>query len=128
MKYRLMDILACPMCKHFHLDLYVFQEKDYPKREPNGQPPLCEIYCAYKNADVKSLESPPCGECIKKEVVEGLLVCPSCNRWYPIIDEIPRMLPDKLRKRESDLEFLEKYRSKIPQKVLESGLPFNLKS
>ncbi|AEB95950.1 MAG: Trm112 family protein [Metallosphaera sp.] len=127
MKYRLMDILACPMCKHFHLDLYVFQEKEYQKREPNEKIPLCEIYCSYKNVEVKEMANPPCFECIKKEIVEGLLVCPSCNRWYPIIDEIPRMLPDKLRKKD-DLDFLRKYKDKIPQKVLDSGLPFNLKN
>ncbi|QKQ99979.1 Trm112 family protein [Metallosphaera tengchongensis] len=127
MKYRLMDILACPICKHFHLELIVFQEKEYPKREVKEQIPLCEIYCSYRNMEVKKLENPPCQECIKKEVVEGILLCPACGRWYPIIDEIPRMLPDKLRKRDDDLKFLEKYKMKIPEKVLNEGLPYNIK-
>ena len=33
----------------------------------------------------------------EKEIMEGLLTCNNCVRWYPIIDEIPYMLPDELR-------------------------------
>ncbi|HIP85127.1 MAG TPA: Trm112 family protein, partial [Pyrodictium sp.] len=32
MKYRFMDIAACPMCKHFPLELYVIETKEYPER------------------------------------------------------------------------------------------------
>jgi len=63
----------------------------------------------------------------KEEIVEGLLVCPKCNRYYPIIDEIPHMLPDELREKEEDLGFLEKWKDKIPEKILYEGKPFNLK-
>ena len=31
------------------------------------------------------------------EIAEGLLTCGSCARTYPIINGIPRMLPDALR-------------------------------
>ena len=50
----------------------------------------------------------------KDEIVEGLIVCPECLRWYPIRDEIPEMLPDELRKEAEDLPFLKKWKSKIP--------------
>ncbi len=50
LKKKLMEILACPICKHYPLDLNVFDEKD--------------------------------------EIVEGLITCQQCGRWYPIIDEI----------------------------------------
>ncbi len=30
-------------------------------------------------------------------VVDGALTCRKCKRWYPIIGEIPRMLPDDMR-------------------------------
>jgi uncharacterized protein YbaR (Trm112 family) len=62
-----------------------------------------------------------------KEIVEGLIVCPKCLRWYPIRDEIPEMLPDELRKREEDLPFLKKWKDEIPEKILVEGKPFNLK-
>ncbi len=89
MKRRLMDILACPIDKHYPLDLHVFEEKD--------------------------------------EIVEGLLVCAECRRWYPIIDEIPQLLPDDLREPKPELNWLEKWRDKVPEKVLADGKPFTLR-
>ncbi|EWG07350.1 MAG: hypothetical protein ASUL_05141 [Candidatus Aramenus sulfurataquae] len=128
MKYRLMDLLACPMCKKFPLELYAFEVREV-ERNTDEKKPLCELYCAYKGSYIKELQQPPpCDECFRKEIVEGLLFCTSCKRWYPIIDEIPRMLPDNLRKKEEDLRFLEKNKTRIPKEVLESGLPVNMKS
>jgi uncharacterized protein YbaR (Trm112 family) len=48
-------------------------------------------------------EKGACGKCQGGlEAVKGeVLICASCNRWYPVIDDIPRMLPDELRE---DLE------------------------
>lgn len=63
----------------------------------------------------------------RDEIVSGLLICPSCDRYYPIIDEIPHMLPDDLRQRDEDLKFLETWKSKVPQKILDEGKPFSLK-
>jgi uncharacterized protein YbaR (Trm112 family) len=64
----------------------------------------------------------------KNEIVEGLIVCPECLRWYPIRDEIPEMLPDELRKENEDLPFLRKWKGKIPEKIQLEGKPFNLGS
>lgn len=64
----------------------------------------------------------------KEEIVEGLIVCPKCSRWYPIRDEIPEMLPDELRKENEDLPFLKKWKEKIPENILRGGQPFRLKS
>ena len=63
----------------------------------------------------------------KDEIVEGVIVCPKCLRWYPIRDEIPEMLPDELRKDAEDLPFLKKWKDKIPKNVVAEGKPFNLK-
>jgi uncharacterized protein YbaR (Trm112 family) len=87
-KKKLMEILACPIDKHYPLDLLIFEE----------------------------------GE----EIVEGLITCPKCLRWYPIRDEIPEMLPDELRKESEDLPFLKKWKDKIPDKILQEGKPFRL--
>ena len=89
MKKRLMDILACPMDKHYPLDLHVFEEKE--------------------------------------EIVEGMLVCQKCMRWYPIMDEIPQLLPDDLREQKPELEWLTKWRVSVPEKVLRDGKPFTLR-
>jgi uncharacterized protein YbaR (Trm112 family) len=61
-----------------------------------------------------------------EEIVSGIITCPKCSRWYPIIDEIPHMLPDDLREEKEDLTFLRKWKEKIPQKVLTEGNPFKL--
>ncbi|MCW4006645.1 MAG: Trm112 family protein [Candidatus Bathyarchaeota archaeon] len=61
------------------------------------------------------------------EVVEGLIVCPQCQRWYPIRDEIPEMLPDDLRKETEDLPFLKKWKTQAPPSIVTEGKPFNLK-
>ncbi len=89
MRRRLMNYLACPICKNPDLELFVFEE----------------------------------GE----EIEEGLITCRACMRYYPIIDGIPHMLPDELRKEEEDLSFLKKWRDKLPEGIAESGRPFNLK-
>lgn len=88
MKRTLMEILACPICKHAPLNLLIFEEKD--------------------------------------EIIEGIITCSDCNRWYPIIDEIPHMLPDNLRSEKEDLPFLKKWKKKVPKKILKEGKPFNL--
>lgn len=62
----------------------------------------------------------------EEEIVEGLIVCPKCLRWYPIRDEIPEMLPDELRREKDDLSFLKKWKDKVPEKILRMGKPFNL--
>ena len=126
------------MCKHFPLELYVIEERVYPEREEQikellkkYKPPLCELYCYRLQTPIgKKIEeadgNTPCEECLKVEVVTGVLYCPNCKRWYPIIDEIPRMLPDNLRKKEEDLKFLRRYQDKIPEKILREGKPWNL--
>ena len=91
MQRKLLDILACPIDKHYPLDLLEFATKD-------------------------------------QLILDGVLLCGECDRYYPIIDEIPVMLPDSLRNRKEDLAFLEKWKSKIPTPVLKSGKPWNLES
>ena len=40
----------------------------------------------------------------KSDVVsEGVLFCSKCSRFYPIIDEIPIMLPDELRDKKTEI-------------------------
>ena len=63
----------------------------------------------------------------KEEIVEGMITCTKCDRFYPIKDTIPHMLPDHLRKEKEEVNFLKKYENQIPVKIKESGKPYNLK-
>lgn len=130
MKLRLMDLLACPMCKRFPLKLLMFSVEKRSK--PKELPSKCPLYCAFKGGWVKDVKptDDECLECFSKEVVEGLIICEECYRWYPIIDEIPHMLPDDLRVADpvEELEFMKKWHEKFPREVLEKGKPFNEES
>ncbi len=59
-------------------------------------------------------------------ISEGILFCGKCFRFFPIVDEIPIMLPDELRERQSEMEFLQKWRTEIPDKVIKHGNPWHL--
>ena len=84
-----LDLLACPVDKHYPLELFeLVTEGD--------------------------------------EIQEGLLCCTKCNRYFPITEEIAVMLPDELRKEKKDLEFLQKWQGKIPDKVIKQGNPWHL--
>lgn len=59
-------------------------------------------------------------------IKEGVLFCTQCSRFYPIIEEIPVMLPDELRDKEKDIQFLQKWHEKIPSKIIKNGNPWHL--
>jgi uncharacterized protein YbaR (Trm112 family) len=59
-------------------------------------------------------------------ISEGALFCTKCTRFYPIIEEIPIMLPDELRDKKLEIEFLKNNKEKLPEKILKSGLPWHL--
>jgi uncharacterized protein len=86
----LLDILACPIDKHYPLRLLEFSTR---------------------GDDV---------------IVDGVLICDSCGRYYPIVDEIPVMLPDDLRNKKEDLDFLAKWKERLPKETVQAGKPYNL--
>ena len=59
-------------------------------------------------------------------VSEGVIYCSKCSRYYPIIEEIPIMLPDELRDKNQDMEFLNKNKGTLPDKIVKNGFPWHL--
>lgn len=59
-------------------------------------------------------------------VVEGALFCTKCSRFFPIIEEIPIMLPDELRDKKQEMEFLKSNKYKLPEKIITKALPWHL--
>ena len=92
----MLDILACPIDKHYPLELIQID--------------------ASEDTTVKELV-----------IKEGVLFCSECSRFYPIIEEIPVMLPDDLRDKEKDIQFLQKWKQKIPDKITKNAKPWHLK-
>ena len=44
-----------------------------------------------------------------QEIIEGLLSCPSCERYFPIIYGIPIMTPDQYREKSLELPSLKRW-------------------
>ena len=61
-----------------------------------------------------------------EKIVEGALYCQKCSRFFPIVDEIPIMLPDELRDKKQDIEFLKRNTKKLPEKIITQALPWHL--
>lgn len=59
-------------------------------------------------------------------VSEGVLYCSDCSRFYPIIEEIPIMLPDDLRDKEQELHFLAEHKKALPEKITAHANPWHL--
>ena len=89
MNKKMMDILVCPIDKHFPLDIFELESKD-------------------------------------EVVIEGALFCQKCSRFYPIIEEIPILLPDELRNKKQDLDFLKNNQTKLPEKIIKQASPWHL--
>jgi uncharacterized protein YbaR (Trm112 family) len=59
-------------------------------------------------------------------VLEGALFCSKCSRFYPIIEEIPIMLPDELRDKKLEIEFLKNNKQNLPEKIITKANPWHL--
>lgn len=128
----MLDILACPMDKNYPLDLIELHVKEYEidnLRESKFKFPDNDKKTKKNNLTGNQEIEDIRGEVNKDKVIviiEGILYCQKCLRFYPIIDEIPIMLPDELREREKDLEFLNKWKNNIPQRILNNANPWHL--
>lgn len=124
-----LDLLRCVHCKHFPLELHIIEyQKQELKEKEEIEKPFCKTYCGYLKENIIAGKKYPCEECLTIGIEVGILKCPSCGRWYPIKDGIVYMLTDEKRNKQKDIEFLKKYREKIPLEILERGLPHNLSS
>ncbi|MFW9987908.1 MAG: Trm112 family protein [Candidatus Odinarchaeota archaeon] len=64
---------------------------------------------------------------VETEIESGLLFCDKCSRWYPIIDTIPQMLPDKYRDKNKEINFLKINKNLLDEEFFFQNLkPFNL--
>jgi uncharacterized protein YbaR (Trm112 family) len=89
MNKKMLKILACPIDKHFPLEIFESNSKD-------------------------------------QIIFEGAIYCTKCFRFYPIIEEIPIMLPDELRDKNKDLEFLKRNQYLLPEKITRQASPWHL--
>lgn len=127
----MLDILACPMDKNYPLDLIELHVKEFEDGNLRESKFPNDDKNTKKNNLTVNEENEIRGDVNKDKdkvivIIEGILYCKKCLRFYPIIDEIPIMLPDELREKEKDLEFLNKWKNNIPQKILDNANPWHL--
>lgn len=127
----MLDILACPMDKNYPLDLIELHVKEFEDGNLRESKFPNDDKNTKKNNLTVNEENEIRGDVNKDKdkvivIIEGILYCKKCLRFYPIIDEIPIMLPDELREKENDLKFLNKWKNNIPQKILNNANPWHL--
>lgn len=129
----MLDILACPIDKNYPLELIELNVKELEKDKikENYHP----LNSDENNNIVKKNKNSGGGNKVNEinqndekviVVIDGILYCKKCSRFYPIIDEIPIMLPDELREKEKDLQFLKKWKHTIPEEILTQSNPWHL--
>jgi uncharacterized protein YbaR (Trm112 family)/cyclopropane fatty-acyl-phospholipid synthase-like methyltransferase len=96
MRYRLLDLLACPYDRHFPLELAAETVIASPAAAASVRA-KCERWCALRHCAPAGADvSWPCDGCLESDIVDGTLRCSSCTRVFPIRAGIPRLLPDQL--------------------------------
>ena len=85
-----MDLLACPECGAFPLEITNFKTEADPPRAMKG--PRCSAWCSWLQGSPPP--AAPCSECYAVEITEGMLRCNQCHAEYPVVDGIPRFNPD----------------------------------
>lgn len=132
MKKYMLDILACPIDKYYPLELIELTIKNIEKdnlkdikHSTNNEENNNSIKKIQSNSRLNHKNEIPDNEQVTV-VIDGILLCKKCSRFYPIIDEIPIMLPDELRDKQKDLQFLKKWENYIPELILKNSNPWHL--
>lgn len=116
MKYRILDLLACPVDKSWPLELEIHEEitekeKITPPKENPETGVVCAYYCHYKKIMLvekdkdgneipkkkeeieKVVKISDCEQCFQQEIISGNLICTNdTTHKYEIKDGIPIML------------------------------------
>ena len=134
MNKKLLDILVCPFDKVSTLELIGFKTNSNSDTDSSDSSPLSDESAiandrVYKDTDSNknNQELPITPSAISNEIIqEGLLLCRTCMRFYPITEEIPIILPDELRDKKKDIEFLHTWNKSIPENLLKNLKPWTI--
>lgn len=139
MNKKLLDILVCPFDKVSSLELFQFKVKSNPNNlatTANNENLDDQNILTNEKENGRNMKEPASGtrnpsvsevNTESSEIVEeGLLLCRTCLRFYPITEEIPIILPDELRDKKKDMEFLKTWNESIPPDLLKTLKPWTL--
>src|SRR6186713_335297 len=106
MRYALLDLVACQYC---HAPLTSFTAREIPSEMPQGilpaatrvapGPGLGPAAATTRESALAAIlrqhaRAADPARNFSDEIDEGLLICAECGRWYPIIEQLPEILPD----------------------------------
>lgn len=121
MNKKLLDILVCPFDKITALDLLEFETES--KSQDRSESSNLDII---QDEEAKESQTQTRESVDSTIIKEGMLLCKTCNRFYPITEEIPIILPDELRDKKKDLEFLKKWKDAVPSDLLSKLKPWSV--
>ncbi len=132
MNKKLLDILVCPFDKVTPLELLEFQSTSDSRAHTKEAEKSILNTSNSTGQDASTTAKMDNGHLNQNEtlqqteiVEEGLLLCKTCQRFYPIVEEIPIILPDELRDKKKDIEFLNKWRERIPVDLITRLKPWS---
>lgn len=127
LKLRVLDLLRCPLDESWPLMVHIFDSRKLetaptlPHQDDNSGV-VCRDYCAKKDLDLTQKAQrtqvdylTDCQDCLATEIVAGVIQCPNCQTFFPIIEEIPIMLHPELRNEDIERDFTEKWAEKIKE-------------
>lgn len=83
MRYRLLRLLACPVCRDENLVLHTTRTRN------------TSTWTGAWREDERGAPGLSLGEYAHTDILEGSLSCSGCGRVYPIVDGVPRMVPEE---------------------------------
>ncbi len=114
-RYYHLELLACPECRNPRLLVYSLKESIKEFDDSVASKLKCRKWCYLYDRPASTVPLDTCRKtCMFREIDEGVIVCPSCGRWYPIVNSIPVLMDDKYRDVERDREFAERVKDKLP--------------
>jgi uncharacterized protein YbaR (Trm112 family) len=81
------------------------------------QSTIDKLCCPFDKAD---LELQVIAKDFDENIIEGILTCKTCNRYYPIVKGVPIMSPDEYREQQLEQPMLENWKEHLQDKQVES--------
>lgn len=94
MKYRLVEMLCNPE-NNADFDVEVF-DTETQKKNISFDEVRCQTWCHWKQCEPRKIESSQCASCYNNEIISGKLICKNSQKAFPIINGIPRILPEDI--------------------------------
>ena len=127
-RYYHLELLACPECRNYRLYIHSLKESKQDFNEKEADKLKCRRWCYLYDKPASLIPLSTCVRtCMNRDIEEGVIVCPSCGRWYPIVNSIPVMMNDRYRDEKRDIEFIDRTKDRIPdwlKELMKNPIPY----